>query len=569
MSHLSIPAQGVVVLVLGLIVVAAVWSRVSSRDESPAPAPTNKGTTPDRRSSGRKRTVPVAAALSILVALGHAAYIYLAAHRGRQHVITFYPGQYRRVVFNSGEAVSTAMQAVYGASDPKAFDAAIAAAQSMVDAGDAEAAFRLGRYYHMESPEPNYALALEYYQIAADKGHAWATNNLGLLYRDGLGVARNDEKAYGYFQVAARENNPWSYVNLADMTFRGRGVPPDASEGIAWLEKGATNNCTLCLIEEAAIYHSGAYGIHADSDKTVALLNKAAALGDPRAKLIIAELHIVGDGVPQSSSASFEILKTLSDDGNGDATDLLGELSSDDKIRDYLFESELGGVRQMPADFTEAFPQDPARAIRYWERASQQGSCQSWIDLSSVFDRGIGVSADYQRAAGYVERAVRCDPADSFYLWKLGMRFYDAKGVTRDCEAAEKLFTESLDHGYADAAVDLGYIYDKGCGPIARDDYRAFQIYLLGAKLGVALCQNNVGAMIKHGRGVAAADPARGYGWIKLASLHGDELAKANLQDPLFTAKVRAAGLVDLADIQRRLLAVPADPQAILREPWY
>jgi uncharacterized protein len=569
MSHLSIPVEGVVALVLGLIALAAVWSRFSSRTAKPVSAPKNAGTPPDGDGSDQKHIVPAAALLFTALSLAHAGYVYFAAHARQRHTIAFYPGQYGRVVLNSGEPVSTAMKAVYAASDAKALNAAIAAVQTIADAGDAEAAFRLGRYYHLESAEPNYTLALLYYRIALQKNHAWAINNLGLLYRDGLGVARNDAKAYEYFLKASRQNNPWSYVNLAEMTFDGRGVAADAGKGIAWLEDGARNNCTLCLIEEAAIYHSGAYGIRVDRNKAVALLNKAAALGDSQAELIIAELHIVGDGVPQSSKKSFAILKTLSDDGDADATNLLGELSSDDKIRDYLFESALGGVRQMPSDLTDAFPQDSATSMRYWERASQQGSCQSWIDLSSVFDRGIGVSTDHRRAADYVERAVRCDPTSSFYLWKLGRRFYDANGVPRDCVTAQALFRQSLDHGYADAAVDLGYIYDKGCAPIARDDHRAFQIYLLCAKMGVPLCQNNVGAMVKHGRGVAAADPARGFGWIKLASLRGDELARANLQDPLFTANVRAAGLLDLVDIQRRLQAVPADPQAILRDPWY
>jgi TPR repeat protein len=298
-------------------------------------------------------------------------------------------------------------------------------------------------------------------------------------------------------------------------------------------------------------------------------LHKAAALGDNQAELILAELYIVGDGVPQSSSTAFRLLKTLSDNGNAEATTLLGELSSDDKIRNYLFSTSLGGAQQMPADFTRAFPQDPSKAISYWERAGQQGSCQSWIDLASVYDRGIGVSTDNRVGADYVERGARCNPTNSFYTWKLAKRFYDATGRDRDCRAAAKLFTQSLDHGYADAGVDLGYIYDKGCSPIARDDHHALQIYLLCAKLGVALCQNNVGAMIKHGRGVPTADPARGYGWIKLAALQGDDLAKANLGDPLFTASVRVVGLANLADIQTRLRAVPADPQAILKDPWY
>lgn len=481
-----------------------------------------------------------------------------ATHSFSVHPINFYPGQYARVVLNSGEAVSAAMKAVYAARDPEALNAAIADVQKMVDAGDAEAAFRLGRFYHLESAEPDYPLALKYYEIAVYGEHAWATNNLGLLYRDGLGVSRDLKQAYVHFEQASRHKNPWAYTNLAGMT-----------GNIEWLERGAGNGCTLCLIQEAAAYHSGSYGVHRDTDKTVELLRGASALGDTQATLILAELYLVGDGVPQSSTQAFETLKTLSDHGDADATNRLGELFADNQILHYTFDHFLGGVRHIPEDFTKAFPQGPARAIRYWELANQQGSCQSFVNLSSVYDRGVGVGTDHKRAADYVDQAVHCDPTDSFYLWKLAMRYFDANGRARDCEAAEKYFTESLDHGYADAAVDLGYIFDKGCGPIPRDDARAFQIYLLGAKLGVALCENNVGAMIKHGRGVKTADPARGYGWIKLAALKGDELANKNLQDPLFTTEVRAIGLAHLADIQARLLVDSTDPQAIMSDPWY
>jgi uncharacterized protein len=567
MSHLT-EIQEIVVVAVGVIAFAAAWGRFSKRDETVAPDVMNRGLPPDSDSLNRQWVLPAAAAIFIALALCYLGYVYLPPYFARQHAITLYPGQYRRVVLSSGEAVSTAMKAVYGASDTNAQSAAIAAVQTMVDAGDAEAAFRLGRYYHLESAEPNYTLALKYYEIASNEHHAWATNNLGLMYRDGLGVTRDEEKAYQYFLMAARQHNPWSYLNLADMSFAGDRGPADANGGIAWLEGGRENGCTVCLIEEAAIYHSGAYGIHADRNKAVWLLNKAAALGDSQAELIVAELHIVGDGVPQSSRKAFEILKGLSDTGDSDASTLLGELSADDKIRNYLFTTALGGVSQMPADLTEAFPQDIRTAMRYWERANQQGSCQSWIDLSAVYDKGIDVRGDSERAADYVERAVRCDPTNSFYLWKLAMRFFDAKGRAHDCEKAAKLLTQSLVHGYADAAVNLGYIYDKGCPPIARDYPRAFQIYLLGAKLGVALSQNNVGVMIKHGRGVPA-DLARGYAWIKLAALHGDELARNNLQDRVYTVKVRAAGLVDLADIQLRLASVPEDPEAIMRDPWY
>ena len=481
-----------------------------------------------------------------------------ATHLVGHQAIDFYPGQYARVVLNSGEAVSAAMKAVHAASNAIELNAAIAGVEKMVDAGDAEAAFRLGRFYHLESAEPNYTLALKYYEIAVADNHAWAMNNLGLLYKDGLGVSRDVQQAYVHFEQAARHKNPWAYTNLAWIT-----------GSIQWLEKGAAIGCTVCLIQEAAAYHSGSYGIRRDTDKTVELLRKASVLGDSQATLILAELYLVGDGVPQSSTQAFDALKTLSDHGDADATNRLGELSADNQILHYTFDHFLGGARQIPEDFAKAFPQEPARAIRYWELANEQGSCQSFVNLSSFYDRGVGVSTDHRKAADYVDQAVHCDSSDSFYLWKLAMRYFDANGREKDCTLAEKLFTESLDHGYADAAVNLGYIYDNGCGPIARDDARAFQIYLLGAKLGVVLCQNNVGAMLKHGRGVERADPARGYGWIKLAALKGDPLANKNLQDPLFTPEVRVVGLAHLADIQGRLVANPADPQAILSDPWY
>lgn len=567
MSHFP-EIQEIVAVAVGVFALAAAWSRFSKEDETRGPDGMNQGPVPDTDSSNRQWVLPAAAAIFIGLTLCYVGYMYLPPYFARQHAITLDPGAYRRIVLSSGEAVSMAMKTVYAASDTNAQSAAIATMEKMVDAGDAEAAFRLGRYYHLESAEPNYTLALKYYEIAFNEHHAWATNNLGLMYLDGLGVTRDDRKAHEYFQTASRQHNPWSYVNLADMSFWGRGGPADANEGIAWLEEGRQSGCTLCLIEEAAIYHSGAHGINADRDKAVWLLNKAAALGDSQAKLIVAELHIVGDGVPQSSRKAFEILKELSDTGDGSASTLLGELSADDKIRNYLFATALGGANQMPSDLAEAFPQDTATAMRYWERANQQGSCQSWIDLSAVYDKGIDVGGDAERAADYIERAVRCDPTNSFYLWKLAMRYFDAKGRAHDCEKAAKFLNQSLVHGYADAAVNLGYIYDKGCPPIASDYPRAFQIYLLGAKRGVALSQNNVGVMIKHGRGVPA-DLARGYAWIKLAALHGDELAKNNLQDSVYTTKVRAAGLADLADIELRLASVPEDPQAILRDPWY
>lgn len=60
-----------------------------------------------------------------------------------------------------------------------------------------------------------------------------------------------------------------------------------------------------------------------------------------------------------------------------------------------------------------------------------------------------------------------------------------------------------------------------------------------------------------------------GYAWMKLAALNGDALAKENLRDRPFTTTERIVGLVDLADVERRRLDDPTDPQALGSDPWY
>src|ERR1700733_93099 len=73
-----------------------------------------------------------------------------ATHSFNVHSIDFYPGKYGRVVTTSGAEVAASLIAVYAAANPSAFTIAVAAVQKLVDAGDAEAAFRLGRFYHLE-----------------------------------------------------------------------------------------------------------------------------------------------------------------------------------------------------------------------------------------------------------------------------------------------------------------------------------------------------------------------------------------------------------------------------------
>jgi TPR repeat protein len=484
----------------------------------------------------------------------------------------FYPGGHGQLPMVSGPGLVDAMRKIATAGNDDDLKAALAVVRKMVDGGDAEAAFRLGRYYHLESAHPDYAMALELYKKAMEKGHAWATNNIGLLFRAGSGVPRDFGRAREYFERAMAKNDPNAFYNLALMSFLGQGVPKSNAAGLTWLDKGVAQNLPLCLYEEAAIFYSGAYGVPVDLGKAMMFGTHASDLGDREATWGIAKMYIVGEGVPENIAKGMEMLRTLSEKGFAKATDSLGELYADGKIRNVFFDGGFDGEDKVPVEFAKAIPTDPAKSLAYWQISAQQSFCRSMLNLSSFYDRGIGVPLDYTKGAQYVAAAAKCAPSNSYNLWKLGKRFYDAKGVPRDCAAAAKLFLQSMMLGHSESAVDLGYIYDKGCDSIPRDDRQAFEVYLFGAKAGVPLCQNNVGAMLKHGRGVGGTpDPVRGYAWLKLAASNGDELALKNLTgyDYLFTDEVRKQGLEHLEVIKKMILKSGDDRRAVMGDMTY
>ena len=81
--------------------------------------------------------------------------------------------------------------------------------------GDVEAQYRIGRMYSHGEGERDDAQAAAWYRRAANRGHARAANNLGLLYDKGRGVDRDLSEAAGWYRVAADLGLATGQYNLA------------------------------------------------------------------------------------------------------------------------------------------------------------------------------------------------------------------------------------------------------------------------------------------------------------------------------------------------------------------
>jgi uncharacterized protein len=86
-----------------------------------------------------------------------------------------------------------------------------------------------------------YTDAFNEWLLLALKGHPKAQNNLGILYRRGLGVPKDPAKAIEWYRKAAEQDFAKAQYNLGLMYKQGEGVGKDLTQAINWYTQAAAN----------------------------------------------------------------------------------------------------------------------------------------------------------------------------------------------------------------------------------------------------------------------------------------------------------------------------------------
>jgi uncharacterized protein len=85
----------------------------------------------------------------------------------------------------------------------------------------------------------DYVAAFALLKPLAEHGNAAAQLSVGLLYRNGQGVARDDMQAVRWFTRSALQGDASAQNNLGMMYLDGRGVPRDFSQAAFWFKRSA------------------------------------------------------------------------------------------------------------------------------------------------------------------------------------------------------------------------------------------------------------------------------------------------------------------------------------------
>ena len=162
--------------------------------------------------------------------------------------------------------------------------------------GEARFEFQLGRVL---AAAQAFQEAAQWYRKAADRGHAAAQTELGLLFTEGLGVAQDDGEAVRWYRQAAEQGFGWAQAHLGLMYAIGRGVARDDSQAVQWYRKSAELGFAWAQAQLGSLFDQGR-GVARDHVQAAKWYALAAEQGHAGAQSSLGQVYATGRGVAKN-----------------------------------------------------------------------------------------------------------------------------------------------------------------------------------------------------------------------------------------------------------------------------
>ena len=111
---------------------------------------------------------------------------------------------------------------------------ALRARESMHDPGHDTNAMPIPRKTVRRSTAPHLVRSVNFFRMAADKGHVAAQFELGQMYAQGLGVTQQFEEAAYWYLIAAKQGHAQAQFHLGFLYSHGQGVEQDYVKAYQW-----------------------------------------------------------------------------------------------------------------------------------------------------------------------------------------------------------------------------------------------------------------------------------------------------------------------------------------------
>ncbi len=244
----------------------------------------------------------------------------------------------------------------------------------------------------LETSLENLSQAQPFCQTAIDGG----ANNSAAFFHLGVAAqhAGNHEDAQAHFLAAAELGLAAAQTKLGDYYLFGIGpVKADADQAVAHYNSATEQGDLGAMTTLAFMYRLGR-GVSRDTSEMVRLMQAAADGGYHFAQYRLAQTYLTGDGIPGGADASLGIPDTTK------ALTLLQDAAAQGNTRATLDLAQLYG------DNGSGIPQDLAAHAVWVEKAAETGMPMALNALGFLYEKGRGVEADPERAAALYVQAL-------------------------------------------------------------------------------------------------------------------------------------------------------------------
>eukprot|EP01122_Echinamoeba_exundans_P017435 TRINITY_DN91_c0_g1_i2.p1 TRINITY_DN91_c0_g1~~TRINITY_DN91_c0_g1_i2.p1 ORF type:complete len:736 (-),score=121.07 TRINITY_DN91_c0_g1_i2:1763-3970(-) len=280
---------------------------------------------------------------------------------------------------------------------------------------------------------------------------------LGFMHQHGYGVPQDNKTALRLYRDAAREGNGYALAMLGRMYLYGWSVQQSAREAYKYFTKSAETQNAEGLMQLGLMYLHGV-GTKRDYSKAQVYFSRAAQQGNLVALFNLAQIIHAGLGVPkQCKSAVLQYKKVIETHTFIPAAQRAYDLYTHGYTDHALF----------LYDILASLGFELAQANAAWLYSMGFGA----IDGPSSRDQSIYL---YKLAA-------QQGSADAHV--KLGDLYYSGDSDLRDMNKSAACYWVASDLRHAQAAFNLGWMYQRGEGSLPKDLHLAKRYYDLSATL--------------------------------------------------------------------------------------
>lgn len=305
-----------------------------------------------------------------------------------------------------------------------------------------------------------------YYQHQCESGDSSSCLNVGVMYKNGLGLEKNSQQAATFFRQACIAQNMNGCYNLASLYLNGIGVIKDEKRAFDLYEKSCKNtNGTLC-VNLGKMYAEGT-GTIKNPQKALAIYQVSCEAGEVIACANLGIMYGRGEGVERDFGRAQDYLQPACEKNENDSACIfLAEIYEknaayrEDIIKYLHLACQFGnGDGCYRAGVFYESRKSYENALKNYDKACQFSSYEGCFS-AALIQESENEQLSFSSALNYYK--IACENNHWRSCNNLGIIYEEGKRINKDNAKGFFYYYRACEHGHAIACYNIAQYYQFG-----------------------------------------------------------------------------------------------------------